>query len=156
MTFEDPPSPKPRSRMTIRGLMAAVVVVACYAGEYTYLERWEARRTVMYHQRDMTRSVIEAAYPNIVPAIRPAWSFRNPADSETHTRHWIERISTWKQQNGRLTSQTHATISGANGWLSLQPITIEIDGSPSNDAWLDPLLRAYREKRWRYRVISRK
>jgi hypothetical protein len=154
MTFENPPLPNPRSRMTIRRIMAAVVVAACYAGEYAYFERWEARRSVMYHQRDMTRSIIEAAYANMVPAIRPGWGFRNPSDSETHPRYWTERICTWKQQNGRLTSQTHATISGANGWLSLQPITIEIDGSPSNDAWLDPLLRAYREKGWRYRVIT--
>jgi hypothetical protein len=135
--------------MTIRGLMAAVVVVACYAGEYVYFERWEARRSLMYQQRDTTRSLLDAASPGII-----ARRFLND-DSEIHTRHWIERISAGEQLNRRKVPHD-ATISSANGWLSLEPITIEIDGSPSNDAWLDPLLRAYREKGWRYRVISRK
>jgi hypothetical protein len=64
----------------------------------------------MYHQREVTRSVLSGAVV--------CW---NQSGRETHTRYWIERIYKSELHNGQMIPKTHATISGANGWLSLRP-----------------------------------
>ena len=47
-----------------------------------------------------------------------------------------------------------ATVTGGNGRFSLQPIIVQTYGSKVDAAWLDRLLRTYREKGWRYKVIQ--
>ncbi len=47
-----------------------------------------------------------------------------------------------------------ATVSGNNGPFSLHPIVVETYGSRLDDQWLDRLLRAYRDKGWRFKVIQ--
>ena len=72
----------------------------------------------------------------------------------TYTTHWTEWLDGAETRKGQKLSLIRATVSGDNGWLSLQPIIVETYGSPLDSPWLDRLLQAYREKGWRYKVVQ--
>lgn len=143
-----------RVRFTIRGLMLTVAVVAVYCAGWAYLRNWESRRTVMYQQRDITRSIILEANQDIAAAGRTASEIRNTSDRVTYTTHWTEKLEAWETRQGRKQPLIRATVSGDNGRFSLAPITVEIYGSPLDGPWLERLFRAYRARGWRYRVIQ--
>jgi hypothetical protein len=144
----------PRLRFTIRTLMVAVAFVAVYCSQWAYLQRWKSRRAVMYQQRDITRSIILEVKQDIAAAGRTASEIRNESDRVTYTTHWTERLEAWETRDGRRQLLMRATVSGDNGRFSLPPILVETYGSPLDDLWLDRLLRAYREKGWRCKVVQ--
>lgn len=143
-----------RLRFTIKGLMVVVATVAFYCALVAYVQRWESRRSLMYQQRDMTRSIILEAKQDITSAGRSASEFRNESDHVTYTSHWTEKLEAWETRNGQSEPLIRATVSGDCGRFSLPPILVETYGSPLDGPWLDRLLRAYRQKGWRYKVIQ--
>jgi hypothetical protein len=118
-----------------------------------YLARWEARRVVMYQQRDVTRSIILEAGDDIAAAGHTEWAIRDEHDRATYTTHWTEKLEAWQTRDGQKQPLIRATISGENGRFSLPPIIVETYGSPLDQRWLDRLLRTYRERGWKYRVV---
>jgi hypothetical protein len=143
----------PNFHLTIRQIMGLVIVAAVWCAFWAYLQRWEARRTIMYQQRDITRSIMLEAKQGIVAAGHSASEIRNDRPLGTGTAHWTEWLEAWENREGQKLSLIRATVSGDNGRFSLQPIIVETYGSPLDAPWLDRLLRAYREKGWRYKVI---
>lgn len=133
--------------------MLAVAFVAVFCGGLAYLQRWESRRAVMYQQRDMTRSIMLEAKQDIATAGHSASVFRNESDRVTYTSHWTEKLEAWETRNGQRQPLIRATVSGDNGRFSLPPISIETYGSPLDDPWIDRLLKAYRAKGWRYKIV---
>jgi hypothetical protein len=144
----------PHFRLTIRQIMGLVIIAAFWCASWAYLQRWEARRTIMYQQRDITRSVILEAQQDIVAAGHSAPLIRNERPGGTYTTHWTEWLEGSETSKGEKLSLIRATVSGDNGWFSLQPIFVEMYGSPLDAPWLDRLLRAYRKKGWRYEVVQ--
>ena len=139
--------------MTIRGMMLAVLLVACYLGFWAYVRGWEARRVVMYQQRDVTRSIMSEAKEIVTAAGRSTARLRHEGDRKTHTSHWTERLDVCESRDGRDLPLIRAVVSGANGRFTTPPITVETYGSPLDGRWLDRLLHAYRTRGWRYRVV---
>ena len=132
-----------------------VLLAACYLGFWSYLQRWEARRVVMYRQRDVTRAIMEEAKEDIAAAGRSVSLFRRVRDRVTYTSHWTQRLDAWESRDRRNVPLIRAVVSGANGRFTRPPITIEVDDSPLNAPWLERLLRAYRSNGWQYRVVRR-
>ena len=145
----------PRFRMTIRGMMVAVLAVALFLGFWSYLWNWKARRVVMYQQRDVTRSILSEAAEDLAAAGRPTSRFRQRGDHVTYTTHWTERLEEWDGRSVRGAPLIRAAVSGANGRFTIPPIAVETYDSPSKAPWLGRLLRAYREKGWEYKVVRR-
>jgi hypothetical protein len=143
----------PNFRLTIRQIMGLVIVAAVWGAFWAYLQRWEARRTIMYQQLYITRSIMLEAKQDIVAAGHSASEFRNDSPLGRGTAHWTEWLEAWENREGQKLSLIRATVSGDNGRFSLQPIIVETYGSPLDAPWLDRLPRAYREKGWRYKVI---
>ena len=144
----------PRFRTTIRGIMIAVLFVACSLGFWSYLIDWEARRVVMYRQRDVTRSIMDAAKDDFDPDGRGSLRIHRESDRSTYTTHWTERLETQVLgDEAEKSSLLSVVVSGANGRFSTPPINIETSGFPSDSAWLDRLLRAYQAEGWQYKVI---
>jgi hypothetical protein len=144
----------PHFRLTIRQIMGLVIIAAFWCDSWAYLQRWEARRAIMYQQRDITRSVMLEAQQDIIAAGQPAPEIRNERPRGTYTTRWTEWLDGSETGNGQKLSLIRATVSGDNGWFSLQPIIVETYGSPLDAPWLDRLLRAYRETGWRYKVVQ--
>jgi hypothetical protein len=144
----------PDFRLTIRQILWLVFVVAASCGAWAYLQRWEARRTMMYQQRDITRSMMLEAKQDIVAAGHSASEIRIERPLVTYTAEWTEWLEASENRGGQKLSLIRATVSGDNGRFSLQPIIVETYGSKLDAAWLDRLLRTYREKGWRYKVIQ--
>lgn len=142
-----------RLRLTIRGLMVAVAVVAVYCAQWVYLQNWESRRAVMYQQRDLTRSSMLEARPLLAEAGRPASEFRNESDPATYTSRWTEKLEAWEVRDGQRRPLIRASVSGATGRFSLPSIVVKTYASPMDGLWLERLLQAYRRKGWRYTVI---
>ena len=63
---------KPDFRLTIRQTMWCVIVAAFCCILWVNFQRWEGRRTVMYQQRDITRSIMPDAKQDNIAAGRPA------------------------------------------------------------------------------------
>jgi hypothetical protein len=141
--------------MTIRRMMLAVLLVACCLGFWAYLRRWEARRVVMYQQRDVTYAIMAEAYGIASAAGHSRVSFRQERDSKTYTSRWTERLEVFEVRDGPDVPLIRAVISGANGRFKTPPIIVETYGFPLDSHWLDHLLHAYRAKGWRYRVVRR-
>jgi hypothetical protein len=141
-------------RLTIRQIMGLVIIAACWCAAWAYLQRWEARRTIMYQQRDITVSVMLEAQQDIVAAGHSAPEIRVERPAATYTTHWTEWLDGSETRKGQKLSLIRATVSGENGAFSLQPIIVETYGSPLDAPWLDRLLRAYREKGWHYKVVQ--
>jgi hypothetical protein len=140
-------------RLTIRQTMWLVIVAAGWCASWAYIQRWEARRTIMYQQRDLTRLIMVEAKEDTVTAGHSASEIRMERPLETYTAEWREWLEAWENRGGQNLSLIRATVSGDNGWFSLQPIIVETYGSKLDAAWLNRLLRTYREKGWRYKVI---
>jgi hypothetical protein len=145
----------PRRRYTIRWLMLVVAIVAVFCAEWAYMRRWESRRVGMYQQRDLTRSIFLAAKQDLAAAGHSAAETRVESDRVTYTTHWTEKLEAWETAQGRRQPLIGVTVSGDNGYFTLPPIVVETHGGTSDDLWLDRLLRAYRERGWRYKVIRR-
>jgi hypothetical protein len=141
-------------RLTIRQVMGLVIIAAYWLAFWVWLQRWEVRRTIMYQQRDITQSVMVEAQQDIIAAGHSAPVIRNERPAATYTTHWTEWLDGSETRNGQKLSLIRATVSGDNGWFSLQPITVETYGSPLDTPWLDRLLRAYRGKGWNYKVVQ--
>jgi hypothetical protein len=141
-------------RVTIRGMMALVICAALWCNFWVWLQRWEARRSVMYQQRDITQSIMQQAKQDIFAAGRSASKLDIDRPRAAYTPHWTEWLEAWENCGGEKRYLVRATVSGDNGQFSLQPIVVETYGSPLNAPWVDRLLRAYRERGWRYKVIS--
>ncbi len=145
----------PVFRLTIRQTMWLVFVAAVWCVAWVYLQRWEARRTIMYQQRDVTRSIMLEAKQDIVAAGHSDPEIHIERPLRTYTAEWTEWFEAWENRGGQKLSLIRATVSGDNGrFFSLQPIIVETYGSELDAAWLDRLLRTYREKGWRYKVIQ--
>ena len=144
----------PDFRLTIRQTMWLVFVAAVWCVVWVYLQRWEARRTIMYQQRDITRPIMLEAKQDIVTAGHSASEIRIERPGGMYTAEWTEWLEAWEKRDGQKLSLIRATVSGDNGRFSLQPIIVETYGSKLDAAWLDRLLRTYREKGWRYKVIQ--
>lgn len=142
-------------RMTIRGIMFAVVAVGGYLGFRSCLERWESRRTVMYLQRDVTRAAMAELPSDLAAAGLVSPGSRQVGDDRTYTAHWTERLEAWDTVDGVTRPLLRVTVSGANGRFSLPPIEVVVasDGSPLERLWLDRLARSYRDKGWAYHVV---
>jgi hypothetical protein len=108
----------------------------------------------MYQQRDITRSIMLEAKQDIVAAGHSASGIRIERPLGTYTAEWTELLEAWENRDGQKPSLIRATVSGDNGRFSLQPIIVEKYESKLDAAWLDRLLRTYREKGWRYKVIQ--
>ncbi len=78
----------PHFRLTIRQIMGLVIIAAYWCGTWAYLQRWEARRTIMYQQRDITKSVMLEAQQDIVAAGHSAPEIRIKRPQATYTTHW--------------------------------------------------------------------
>lgn len=141
--------------MTTRGLMLAVLLVACYLGFWAYLQRWEARRVVMYQQRDVTRAVMLEAQEVIAAAGPSTARLRLGRDRRTYTSHWAERLEVWESRDGKEVPLIRAVVSGTNGRFSIPPIVVETYGSSRDAPWLDRLIRAYKSRGWQYTVVDR-
>ncbi len=141
-------------RFTSRNMMGLVLGAAFWCAFWVYLQRWEARRTIMYQQRDVTRSIMLEAKHDIVAAGHSASEIHIERPLGTYTAEWTEWLEAWENRDGQKLSLIRATVSGDNGRFSLQPIIVETYGSKLVAAWLDRLLRAYCEKGWRYKVIQ--
>jgi hypothetical protein len=141
--------------LTNRQTLWLVIVAAVWCVLWAYfLQRWESRRTIMYQQRDITRSIMLEAKQDIVPAGYSASEIRIERPLGTYTAEWTEWLEALENRDGQKLSLIRATVSGDNGRLSLQPIIVETCGSKLDAAWLDRLLRTYRENGWRYKVIQ--
>lgn len=135
-------------------MMRAVLVAALELGLLAHMQRWEARRVVIYQQRDVTRSIVLEAKDDIAAAGRSASELREGIDRATYTSHWPVRLEAWEFRDGRRRPLIRASVYGENGRFALRPITVKTYGSPLDDAWLERLLRAYRANGWRYEVIT--
>ena len=144
----------PDFRLTIRQTMWLVIVAAVWFASRAYLQRWEARRTTLYQQRDITRSIMLEAKRDIVAAGHSASEFYIERPLVTYTAEWTEWLEACENRGKRKISLIRATVSGDNGRFSLQPIIVETYGSKLDAAWLDRLLQSYHEKGWRYKVIQ--
>jgi hypothetical protein len=144
----------PEFRLTNRQTLWLVIVAAVWCVLWVYFQRWEARRTIMYQQRDITRSIMLEAKQDIVAAGHTASEIRIERPLGTYTAEWTEWLEVWENRDGQKLSLIRATVSGDNGRFSLQPIIVETYGSKLDAAWLDRLLRTYRAKGWRYKVIQ--
>jgi hypothetical protein len=140
------------SRVTIRGMMICAALWS--AASWVLLLRWDARRTVLYQQRDITRSIMEQAKQDIFVAGHSASKIEIDRPLASYTAHWTEWLEAWEDGGGEKRYLIRAAVSGDNGQFSLQPILVETYGSPLDAPWVDRLVRAYRERGWRYKVIS--
>jgi hypothetical protein len=148
-----------RARRTprITTLMGLVMLAAYECAIWVYLQRWEARRSIMYEQRDITQSIMQQAKQDTIAAGHSASKIDIVRPQGTYTAQWTEWLEAWENRGGEKLSLIRATVSGDNGQLwqsSLQPIVVETYGSPLDGPWVDRLLRAYRERGWRYKVSS--
>jgi hypothetical protein len=132
--------------------MLVVLTVASYLAFWDYLRRWEARRVVMQQQHEVTRSILREAEVDLAVG-PPASRVLRWGDTVTYTTHWTERIAVSEGRGESGDPLLRATVSGANGRFSLPPIRVEVQGPLGDGPWLDRLLRAYRERGWRYEVI---
>jgi hypothetical protein len=154
MTFEDAPPQRMVCRMTIRGLMVAILIVALFGGEWAYLEVWQARRSALYRQRHVTRMVISAANDESAAGGQSSPWLWIETGRAADGSHWTLRLEARRERDGlELIPAAHAAVSSANDWLSLQPIIIETDGTALGDALVDRLVSSYRARGWRNQVI---
>ncbi|AMV40684.1 hypothetical protein [Planctomyces sp. SH-PL62] len=147
--------PTPRRRSSILGLMLAVALVAWCLALVVHLRNWEARRVEMYRQRDESLLLLEAARGDLAAAAHPAADFVVRDAGTGRTADWRLEVVGREDRDGRRPAAHRAILSGSNGRLAsaLAPIRVETFGSPSDVPWLDRLLRAYRERGWRYEVV---
>src|SRR5271168_157395 len=90
----------PDFRLTIRQTMWLVFVAAVGCVAWVYLRRWEARRTIMYQQRDVTRSIMLQAKQDIGAAGHSASEIHIERPRGTYTAEWTEWIEAWENRGG--------------------------------------------------------
>jgi hypothetical protein len=154
-TVEIPALRIPRLSMTIRGVMLAMIPIALWLGLRVHVQRWDARRIVMYQQRDVTRSIMAEVGEDFVAAGPPAERRWRSVDRATSRSRWTERLDAWESRGGKDVPLIRARVSGANGEFAIRPIIVETYGAPPDAPWLDRLLRAYRARGWRYETVVR-
>ena len=135
-------------------MMALVVVAAIECAFWTSLYKCEARRPLMYQQRDVTRAIMLEAQQDIAAAGHSTAEIRNERPRGTYSYEWTEWLEAWEIRGGQKRPLIRAAVSGNDGQFALEPILVETYGSPLDAPWLDRLLRAYREKGWPYRVVQ--
>ncbi|WP_435017604.1 hypothetical protein TA3x_005222 [Tundrisphaera sp. TA3] len=134
------------------GLVAGVALFLGFmAAQRRHLEKWEARRVVMYLQRDATQAILSEAMARVADA-EPKES-RSPYvfESPTRTANWSIAVRDF--QANKLGSE-RVKVSGANGEFALKPILIEIRDPRLVGPLLLRLEREYRERGWPFEVVS--
>ena len=118
--------PRPgTSPVTIRRVMGLVISAALLCAFWVWLQRWEARRRVMYQQRDITQSIMHQAKQDIFAAGHLASKIDIDRPRASYTAHWTEWLEAWESCGGEKRYLVRATVSGENGRLSLQPIVVK-------------------------------
>ena len=79
--------------------LVIVAAVWCVVWAY-FMQRWEARRTIMYQQRDITRSIMLEAKQDIVAAGHSASEIRIERPLGTYTAEWTEWLEAWENRDG--------------------------------------------------------
>ena len=109
----------PHFRLTMRQMMALVVVAAIQCAFWTSMYKCEARRPLMYQQRDVTRAIMLEAQQDLAAVGHSTAEIRNERPRGTYSYEWTEWLEAWEIRGGQKRPLIRATVSGNNGQFAL-------------------------------------